>query len=873
MAFSFIQAATPVADASGVTHTITYTNSSAVGDLLILVVGTQGNSGISSVACSDFTVSNAIPYAQATGGGGAVYGAVYYCICGSTSQVTWTVTLNSGDATTLQAYEWSGNNTAALVLDKVTTWTTSSVIGTSATSGALTPANSNELAIGILFQLQNNPVSALSFGGGYVERNTVTQGSNNIGYVADQVLSGTPSTTATAAWTGSVQWGIAQVLFTPSALGPSGIIVNSSGIQQVADTAGPITYSTWAVTAGNTLVVAYTSTDNNSNGNGFKSIKDGQGQYTPDSAYSYATHYVMGSFSLQNANAGAHTLTITMNNSAAAYGTFVVLELPGIWVFDALLNTATGASTAPSVAAGTTPSSNDFQLALFSGITANDIPSSAPSGWNSSDMGLPGSGWPAPAYVWQQSSSAIGATWGSVATSETWGCMLLGYVQQPTVTNPFVQVINVLDGGVGAGTHANTGIWWCPSLTTATGTYTLTAKISGATAKNISLFAAEVSGLTPGLFYSGSDQASSANAASGVQTATVTNAAADSGTKDFVVTGINIGAGSTGLSDPPTGGGAWTSGGTLSTGFDFGYRQNATSVTDFATWTWTTNNAFAAALASFSTSAATVVQHSTTHGNGTTFSLSLASTPTVGNAIIVAAGVYGGSAQNLNVYTLSDNQGAAGAFSIAANDGIFTLTGEIATFTVEQIQALLLFANPGAFDFLGAQSQSQFISSLDAGNFIFTGEAATLSSSTGANPFPAATGEFTLTGNPANLQLGVYTLNLATGVFTLSGQLAALFEGALSQGFPNLIGLDFYQALEVMQILGIYVPGFPMNTTSTVKVLWQKGTSIRPGFVINQSPVAGSTTVAPNTPVILTVAAFPFSSVIDLPPDWQQGEA
>lgn len=111
---------------------------------------------------------------------------------------------------------------------------------------------------------------------------------------------------------------------------------------------------------------------------------------------------------------------------------------------------------------------------------------------------------------------------------------------------------------------------------------------------------------------------------------------------------------------------------------------------------------------------------------------------------------------------------------------------------------------------------------------------------------------------------------------TLTGLTASLTLGTLSVSvsgatipMPSLVGLNYYEALEALQTLGIYVP-LPAYAfaPSSINVTWAKST-LRGGLVAAQSPSAGSGTI-PNQPVTLTLSTFPFGSMIDTPPDWRQ---
>lgn len=221
MAISFVQAATPVNNASGLAISITYNNPSVANNLLVFSFAGTGNLGpVTSVTATSSTTHNAVPYGQSDGGASNSFGAIYYAIAGASTTVTWTanLTTGTGGSGVLYASEWSGVNTTTPLDQADTGWTNSSAVGTTATGTTLTPGNANELGICVLFNNQSNTLSALSFSGGYSQRGvTTTQGSVFLMSVADQVLSGSPSTTAGATWTGANQWGIAQALFVPAA--------------------------------------------------------------------------------------------------------------------------------------------------------------------------------------------------------------------------------------------------------------------------------------------------------------------------------------------------------------------------------------------------------------------------------------------------------------------------------------------------------------------------------------------------------------------------------------------------------------------------------------------------------------------------------
>lgn len=94
-------------------------------------------------------------------------------------------------------------------------------------------------------------------------------------------------------------------------------------------------------------------------------------------------------------------------------------------------------------------------------------------------------------------------------------------------------------------------------------------------------------------------------------------------------------------------------------------------------------------------------------------------------------------------------------------------------------------------------------------------------------------------------------------------------SGAAPGNMPNLVGMNFYEALEILQNLGIYnpLPAYAF-APSSISVAWAK-TRLPAGIVTAQS-LAAASNAPPNALITLTVSSFPFGSVIDMPPDWKQ---
>jgi hypothetical protein len=86
---------------------------------------------------------------------------------------------------------------------------------------------------------------------------------------------------------------------------------------------------------------------------------------------------------------------------------------------------------------------------------------------------------------------------------------------------------------------------------------------------------------------------------------------------------------------------------------------------------------------------------------------------------------------------------------------------------------------------------------------------------------------------------------------------------------PNVVGVTYYQALQILQKAGIYLP-LPIEGLwpSTLSVKWASSTL--PGGWVSAQSIAAGLTVQPNAAITLSVSRFPFGSSIDMPPDWKQ---
>lgn len=143
---------------------------------------------------------------------------------------------------------------------------------------------------------------------------------------------------------------------------------------------------------------------------------------------------------------------------------------------------------------------------------------------------------------------------------------------------------------------ADSEIWWCPSVTPGTGTYTLTVNLSSsASGDNFTLI--ECAGLT------GVDQTGSIiGLSTAVSTATATNSGVNTGTTDFVLAAFSFAIGSNPSLLTPSGytNLALNNVSGMPGSISVSYRNDVSAVTDSVTWNWTTaDNHWAGALASF----------------------------------------------------------------------------------------------------------------------------------------------------------------------------------------------------------------------------------------------------------------------------------
>jgi beta-lactam-binding protein with PASTA domain len=80
---------------------------------------------------------------------------------------------------------------------------------------------------------------------------------------------------------------------------------------------------------------------------------------------------------------------------------------------------------------------------------------------------------------------------------------------------------------------------------------------------------------------------------------------------------------------------------------------------------------------------------------------------------------------------------------------------------------------------------------------------------------------------------------------------------------PNLIGLQYQNALAAMVAAGVRVIPLGYFQVDPVTTSWLKAGS-QPGYVLAQS-VASGQSITPNAPILITVASYPMSVAGDTP--------
>lgn len=89
---------------------------------------------------------------------------------------------------------------------------------------------------------------------------------------------------------------------------------------------------------------------------------------------------------------------------------------------------------------------------------------------------------------------------------------------------------------------------------------------------------------------------------------------------------------------------------------------------------------------------------------------------------------------------------------------------------------------------------------------------------------------------------------------------------------PNLIGLQYQNALAAMVAAGARVIPLGYFQVDPVTTSWVKAQASQPGYVLAQS-IASGQTIAANAPVVITVSSYPMGVSSDSPVQQSQLDA
>ncbi len=230
----------------------------------------------------------------------------------------------------------------------------------------------------------------------------------------------------------------------------------------------------------------------------------------------------------------------------------------------------------------------------------------------------------------------------------------------------------------------------------------------------------------------------------------------------------------------------------------------------------------------------------------------------------------GGAISGTTAVTLDASGTLTGAGALAGTSAIaFTATATPYSAGALTGTTALTFAAAGTLAGAGALAGTSAITFTASGALKAAGALAgteTLTFGTNATLAGAgalsATAALTFTASATPYTAGAIS-GTATVIFTASGTLKS------TGNMPNVVGQNFYEALEILQDAGIYQPLVAFAfAPSSITVKWAKS-AYRPGVVAAQSIAAG-TQAAAGAPLTLTVSQYPFGSVIDMPADWKQ---
>jgi len=186
-------------------------------------------------------------------------------------------------------------------------------------------------------------------------------------------------------------------------------------------------------------------------------------------------------------------------------------------------------------------------------------------------------------------------------------------------------------------------------------------------------------------------------------------------------------------------------------------------------------------------------------------------------------------------YTVSVAPAAVTGYSLSSAYGSYALSGQPVAMA-PSASILILLANSGTYNYIGAPAVSGYSLAAAAGSFAITGQAIGFS---GITP---------------------YRLSAAAGSYAIAGVSASFSSSVIHLGqMPDLLGYLFDEALLILQQYKIYVPSALGYFSAFPYTLVFEPSNEPPSTVVAQSIPAGTLNIVANTPMTLTLSEFPMS--------------
>lgn len=180
-------------------------------------------------------------------------------------------------------------------------------------------------------------------------------------------------------------------------------------------------------------------------------------------------------------------------------------------------------------------------------------------------------------------------------------------------------------------------------------------------------------------------------------------------------------------------------------------------------------------------------------------------------------------------------------FPLSATQGSYAMTGVDVTFVTSFTPNFYLFPASGTFDYVGAPASSDFEIGFDIGTYILTGLPAAFSLVLPTNILTAGFGNYSILYLTADFEIGSSITPAGT--------------------FPNLIGMNYYEAQDALQAVGAYIP-VPAFILPQSYITARYTTGSQPAGVILTQSVPPGSPVTPNMAVTLIMNEFPTGVIL-----------